>query len=44
MSNSHRFDRTVNLAITGASGAPYGLRLPRCLVAAHRRVHVMNTR
>ncbi len=44
MSNSNRFDRTVNLAITGASGAPYGLRLLRCLVAANCRVHVMISR
>lgn len=33
--------RTVNLAFTGASGAPYGLRLLECLVAAGCQVHVM---
>jgi len=31
----------VNLAITGASGAQYGLRLLQCLVAAGCQVHVM---
>ncbi|HLV76701.1 MAG TPA: flavin prenyltransferase UbiX [Marinobacter sp.] len=31
----------VNLAFTGASGAPYGLRLLQCLVAAGCRVNVM---
>jgi len=35
-------DRTViNLAFTGASGAPYGLRLLEQLVAAGCRVHLM---
>ena len=33
--------RVVNLAFTGASGAPYGLRLLQCLVAAGCRVQVM---
>ncbi|WP_317848728.1 flavin prenyltransferase UbiX [Marinobacter sp. R17] len=32
---------TVNLALTGASGAPYGLRLLQCLLAAGCRVHFM---
>ncbi|WP_404368611.1 flavin prenyltransferase UbiX [Marinobacter sp.] len=36
--------RTVNLAITGASGAQYGLRLMQCLVAADCRVQVMISR
>ena len=36
--------RTVNLAITGASGAQYGLRLMQCLVMAGCRVHVMISR
>ncbi|MGF2736473.1 flavin prenyltransferase UbiX [Marinobacter sp. DUT-1] len=36
--------RTVNLAITGASGAQYALRLLQCLVAAGCRVHVMVSR
>ncbi|MFO7527475.1 MAG: flavin prenyltransferase UbiX [Marinobacter sp.] len=36
--------RTVNLAITGASGAQYALRLLQCLVAAGTRVHVMVSR
>jgi 4-hydroxy-3-polyprenylbenzoate decarboxylase len=36
--------RTINLAITGASGAGYGLRLLQCLVAAGCRVNVMISR
>ncbi|BES72619.1 flavin prenyltransferase UbiX [Marinobacter nanhaiticus D15-8W] len=32
---------TVNLALTGASGAQYGLRLLQCLLAAGCRVHFM---
>lgn len=36
--------RTINLAITGASGAQYALRLLQCLVAAGCRVHVMISR
>ncbi|MBY6034192.1 UbiX family flavin prenyltransferase [Marinobacter daepoensis] len=31
----------INLAFTGASGAPYGLRLLQCLVAQGCRVNVM---
>jgi 4-hydroxy-3-polyprenylbenzoate decarboxylase len=31
----------ITLAITGASGAPYALRLLQCLVAANRPVYVM---
>ncbi|MEX0603685.1 MAG: flavin prenyltransferase UbiX [Marinobacter sp.] len=38
------FKQTVNLALTGASGAQYGLRLLECLVAAGCRVHVMISR
>lgn len=33
--------KPVTLAITGASGAPYALRLLQCLVAAERTVYVM---
>jgi 4-hydroxy-3-polyprenylbenzoate decarboxylase len=33
--------RTINLALTGASGAQYGLRLLQCLVAQECRVNVM---
>ncbi|OEY66739.1 flavin prenyltransferase UbiX [Marinobacter sp. X15-166B] len=44
MPTDKRFSRTINLAITGASGAPYGLRLMQCLVAAGCRVHVMISR
>ncbi len=36
--------RTINLAITGASGAGYGLRLLQCLAAAGCRVNVMISR
>lgn len=32
---------TVSVALTGASGAPYGLRLIECLVQAKARVFVM---
>ena len=35
------FARTVTLAITGASGAPYGLRLLECLLAANCRVYLL---
>lgn len=34
-------DRTVTLAITGASGAQYGLRLLQCLLAADCRVYLL---
>ena len=34
-------DRTVTVAMTGASGALYGLRLLECLVAADRDVYLM---
>ncbi|HET8710610.1 MAG TPA: flavin prenyltransferase UbiX [Spongiibacteraceae bacterium] len=35
------FERTVTLAITGASGAQYGLRLLECLLAARCRVYLL---
>jgi flavin prenyltransferase len=31
-------DRTIALALTGASGMPYGLRLLECLIASGARV------
>jgi len=34
-------ERPITLAITGASGAPYAMRLLQCLVAAERTVYVM---
>jgi 4-hydroxy-3-polyprenylbenzoate decarboxylase len=34
-------DKPITLAITGASGAPYALRLLQCLVAAEKTVYVM---
>jgi flavin prenyltransferase len=37
-------NRTVTVALTGASGAPYGLRLIECLVRADRRVFVRFTK
>src|SRR4051812_23645221 len=33
--------KTIALAITGASGAPYALRLLQCLVKARVRIYVM---
>jgi 4-hydroxy-3-polyprenylbenzoate decarboxylase len=36
--------RTVNLAFTGASGAPYGLRLLECLLNAGCQVRLMVSR
>ena len=33
--------RAVTLAMTGASGAQYGLRLLECLLQAHRHVHLL---
>ncbi len=44
MPTDNSFTRTINLALTGASGAQYGLRLMQCLVAAQCRVHVMISR
>lgn len=34
-------DKGIAVALTGASGAQYGLRLIECLVRADRRVHVL---
>ena len=34
-------DKPITLAITGASGAPYALRLLQCLVAAKCKVYVL---
>jgi len=41
---SHTFKEAVTVAITGASGVQYGLRLIQCLVAAERQVLVMISR
>ncbi|VUD53232.1 Flavin prenyltransferase UbiX [Thalassocella blandensis] len=38
------WDKTVTLAMTGASGAPYGLRLLQCLIAADVRVYLLLSR
>ncbi|MYM63257.1 flavin prenyltransferase UbiX [Pseudomaricurvus sp. HS19] len=35
------YSQTVTLAITGASGAQYGLRLLQCLIAADCRVYLL---
>jgi len=35
------FSKQITLAFTGASGAPYGLRLLECLVAANYQVHLL---
>lgn len=36
-----QFNQTVTLALTGASGAQYGLRLLQCLLAANCRVYLL---
>lgn len=38
------FDRTITLAMTGASGAQYALRLLECLLAANCRVYLLISR
>lgn len=38
------YERTVTLAITGASGAQYGLRLLQCLLALDCRVYLLLSR
>lgn len=35
------FEKTITLAMTGASGAPYGLRLLEALLAANCRVYLL---
>jgi 4-hydroxy-3-polyprenylbenzoate decarboxylase len=42
--DSPTFSRTITLAITGASGAQYGLRLLECLLAANCQVYLMISR
>lgn len=34
-------DKDIAVALTGASGAQYGLRLIECLVRAGHKVHVL---
>jgi 4-hydroxy-3-polyprenylbenzoate decarboxylase len=41
VANMSEWPRTVTLAMTGASGAQYGLRLLECLLAAGCRVYFM---
>ena len=33
--------KTINLAFTGASGLPYGMRLLECLLQSGQRVHLV---
>lgn len=35
------FERDITLAITGASGAPYSLKLLQCLTDANYRIHLL---
>ena len=45
MSNDYRdYTKTITLAMTGASGAPYGLRLLQCLIEADCKVFLMLSR
>jgi len=39
--NIEKLDKTVAIAITGASGAPYALRLIECLVASGAKIFIM---
>jgi 4-hydroxy-3-polyprenylbenzoate decarboxylase len=38
---NHEFQGKITLAITGASGAGYALRLMECLIAAHYQLYVL---
>ncbi|NMP31685.1 UbiX family flavin prenyltransferase [Thalassotalea sp. M1531] len=39
--NEQGFEEAITVAITGASGAPYALRLIECLVAANKQVYLL---
>ncbi len=39
--NAKNFSKTISLAITGASGSAYALRLLECLVAANYQVYLL---
>lgn len=41
MADNASFPQTVTLAMTGASGAAYGIRLLECLLQARRRVYFL---
>jgi 4-hydroxy-3-polyprenylbenzoate decarboxylase len=41
MTVTQKFDKKITLAITGASGSAYALRLLECLVAANYQVYVL---
>ncbi|MDF2939605.1 MAG: UbiX family flavin prenyltransferase [Gammaproteobacteria bacterium] len=38
-----QFSKRICLAITGASGAPYGLRLLECLIAANCQIYLLTS-
>ncbi len=40
-SSNHQFQGKITLAITGASGAGYAIRLIECLVAANYQLYVL---
>ncbi|MGE5028191.1 MAG: flavin prenyltransferase UbiX [Betaproteobacteria bacterium] len=37
----HNPDKTITLALTGASGMPYAMRLLQCLLESHARVYLL---
>lgn len=39
--NIETTDKTIAIAITGASGAPYALRLIECLLASEAKIYIM---
>ena len=41
MADNESFPKTITLAMTGASGAAYGIRLLECLIMARCRVYLM---
>lgn len=41
MNNTNHNDKPITLALTGASGAQYGLRLLECLLKKQKRVYLM---
>ena len=41
INNSNAFDNKITLAITGASGSAYALRLIECLVAANFQIYLL---
>ncbi len=41
VTDNHSFEKKITLAITGASGAAYAMRLLECLVAANYQVYLL---